>query len=142
MEQGCAVYDYSKNENVGYVSVSETTGIYSFGEEVNNGYNKFRIVLSNNYTPDGFKDTKLSFIVNSKLALASEMSGLSIGQISKESSIIKLTLQGNNPKKITGLAGYGITIEERVPIQIRPQKYDYLYLKTKQEKMDHMTDYE
>ena len=101
MEQGCAVYDYSKNENVGYVNISETTNIYSFGEEVSNGYNKFRIVLSNNYTPDGFKDTKLSFIVNSKLALAGEMSGLSIGQISKESSIIKLTLQGHNPKKIT-----------------------------------------
>lgn len=101
LEQRCAVYDYSKNENVGYTTIAETENVYRLGEWVENGHNRFRIVLTSNYNPNGFKDSKLSFVVNSKLALASEMSGLSIGQISKESSIIKLTLQGYNPKKIT-----------------------------------------
>ena len=101
LEQRCAVYDYNKNENVGYKNVYETAKTYNFGEWVDNGYNKFRVVLNNNYNPNGFKDAKLSFVINSKLSLAREMSGLSISQISKESSIIRLTLQGYNSKKIT-----------------------------------------
>ena len=101
LEQGCTVYSYSKNENTGYINIPETTNTYRLGEWVDNGYNRFRVVLNKNHNPEGYKDTKLSFVINSKLALAREMSGLTINQISKESSIIRLTLQGSNPQKIT-----------------------------------------
>lgn len=50
----------------------------------------------------------------------------------------KLKLMTNNPKKLSGLEGYGIEIVERVEIQMNHNEKNEHYLKTKQEKMGHM----
>jgi len=50
----------------------------------------------------------------------------------------KLKLMTNNPKKLSGLEGYGIEIVSRVPIQMNHNEKNEFYLKTKQEKMGHM----
>lgn len=50
----------------------------------------------------------------------------------------KLRLMTNNPKKLSGLEGYGIEIVERVEIQMNHNEKNAFYLKTKQEKMGHL----
>ncbi len=97
------VYDYKTDNNITPIELPEYVGEYRFGEWVNNGFNKFRIILNSNYNPDPEEDytPKYSFTIKSRLALISEMSGLSIAQSTKESSILNLTIQGNNPEKIT-----------------------------------------
>lgn len=52
----------------------------------------------------------------------------------------KIKLITNNPKKMVGLAGYGIDIIERVPLEIEPTVCNLKYLQTKREKMGHLLE--
>lgn len=58
-------------------------------------------------------------------------------QILRLMGIRKLRLMTNNPVKRVGLEAYGLEIVENVPIEVKPNKYDEFYLRTKKERMGH-----
>ncbi|MGQ9508887.1 MAG: bifunctional 3,4-dihydroxy-2-butanone-4-phosphate synthase/GTP cyclohydrolase II [Thermodesulfobacteriota bacterium] len=76
---------------------------------------------------------------NEALGFKPDMRDYGIGaQILVDLGLRKIRLMTNNPRKIKGLEGYGIEVVERVPIEIKPNKENLEYLKTKAKKMGHL----
>ncbi|MEO8476387.1 MAG: bifunctional 3,4-dihydroxy-2-butanone-4-phosphate synthase/GTP cyclohydrolase II [Actinomycetota bacterium] len=61
-------------------------------------------------------------------------------QILVDLGVRSMRLLTNNPDKRAGLEGYGLAIEERVPLQTEPTAENIGYLRTKQEKLGHLLD--
>ncbi|MPN51470.1 Riboflavin biosynthesis protein RibBA [bioreactor metagenome] len=80
---------------------------------------------------------------NIALGFAPDQRDYGVGaQILADLGLKKLRLMTNNPVKITGLAGYGLEISERVPIEVAPNPYNERYMNTKICKMGHMLNNE
>lgn len=58
-------------------------------------------------------------------------------QILRDLGVTKMRLMTNNPKKRTGLIGYGLEIVENVPLEVKPNPHNLKYLQTKKDKMGH-----
>lgn len=79
---------------------------------------------------------------NLELGLPADMRDYAIGnRILRDLGVKKLRLMTNNPLKMDGLAGNGLEIVERVPIQMELLETDAYYLKTKQKRMGHLLNY-
>ena len=78
---------------------------------------------------------------NLALGFAPDLRDYGIGaQILRDLGVRKMRLMTNNPKKIIGLEGYGLTVTKREPLEILPQEENMRYLKTKCHKLGHMLD--
>jgi len=79
---------------------------------------------------------------NIALGFGADMRDYGIGaQILSSLNVKKLILMTNNPRKLVGLAGYGIEVVERVPIQLNHNDRNEHYLKTKKVKLGHMLEF-
>ncbi|MBN1272622.1 MAG: bifunctional 3,4-dihydroxy-2-butanone-4-phosphate synthase/GTP cyclohydrolase II [Candidatus Aminicenantes bacterium] len=78
---------------------------------------------------------------NTKLGFKADHRDYGIGaQILASLGATQLRLITNNPRKYIGLAGYGLKIVERIPIEIPPCEDNIKYLKTKKEKLGHILE--
>ena len=75
---------------------------------------------------------------NLKLGFKGDARDYGVGaQILRASGVNRMKLISNNPKKRTGLTGYGLEITETVPIEIDCNIHNKDYLKTKKDRMGH-----
>ena len=76
---------------------------------------------------------------NVKLGFKPDLRDYGIGaQILVNLGIHKMRLITNNPKKLIGLEGYGLSVVGRVPIETKAHEKNLQYLKTKKKKMGHL----
>jgi 3,4-dihydroxy 2-butanone 4-phosphate synthase/GTP cyclohydrolase II len=76
---------------------------------------------------------------NERLGFPPDMRDYGVGaQILADLGVRKLRLITNNPGKRAGIEGYGLTIVDRVPLEIQPNEKNLEYLRTKKEKLGHV----
>lgn len=85
---------------------------------------------------DGGMDTVEA---NEALGFPSDMRDYGIGaEILADIGARELKLMTNNPRKLSGIYGFGLKVVERIPIEIDQTKENQFYLSTKRAKMGHM----
>jgi 3,4-dihydroxy 2-butanone 4-phosphate synthase / GTP cyclohydrolase II len=76
---------------------------------------------------------------NLELGLPADLRDYGIGaQILVDLGLSSIRILTNNPKKIVGLEGYGLSVTEQIPIQHPPTEHNADYLRTKRERMGHL----
>jgi 3,4-dihydroxy 2-butanone 4-phosphate synthase/GTP cyclohydrolase II len=79
-----------------------------------------------------------TFDANVKLGFKPDERDYGVGaQMLRELGVSKMKLMSNNPKKRTGLVGYGLEIVENVPLEMKSNLHNENYLQTKKDKFGH-----
>jgi len=75
---------------------------------------------------------------NLRLGLPADLRDYGIGaQILVDLGLTSIRILTNNPKKISGLAGYGLSVSDQIPIQHVPNPHNEAYLRAKRDKLGH-----
>src|SRR4051794_881406 len=76
---------------------------------------------------------------NLQLGLPADLRDYGIGaQILVDLGLSSIRILTNNPKKIVGLEGYGLSVSEQIPIQHAPTPHNADYLRAKKERLGHL----
>jgi len=75
---------------------------------------------------------------NEKLGFKADLRDYGIGaQILSDLGLSSIRILTNNPKKVVGLQGYGLTISDQVSLMVEPNEHNIKYLDTKRTKLGH-----
>lgn len=96
-------YNFTADEYVVKIKQPEMKFVDTvfFGDTVDNGYNKFRIVLNGNYNTDEISEVDLSFRINDYLSLIKSMGNITVTPSTKNATVVNVVARGNHPQKIT-----------------------------------------
>jgi 3,4-dihydroxy 2-butanone 4-phosphate synthase/GTP cyclohydrolase II len=76
---------------------------------------------------------------NEALGFRPDLREYGIGaQILLDLGLSSVRILTNNPKKIVGMDGYGLSVAEQIPITVTPNPHNAEYLRTKRERMGHL----
>ncbi|MBM5799288.1 MAG: bifunctional 3,4-dihydroxy-2-butanone-4-phosphate synthase RibB/GTP cyclohydrolase II RibA [Cyanobacteria bacterium K_DeepCast_35m_m2_023] len=98
------------------------------------------IGLINKLKAYSLQDTGLDTVeANERLGFPADLRNYGVGaQILSDLGIQRLRLITNNPRKIAGLGGYGLQVEDRVPLVMDPGDHNAAYLAAKRTKLGHL----
>ena len=98
------------------------------------------IGLINKLRAYSLQDTGLDTVeANERLGFPADLRNYGVGaQILSDLGVHRLRLITNNPRKIAGLGGYGLQVEDRVPLVMDPGDHNAAYLATKRAKLGHL----
>jgi len=115
---------------------SEGVGVLLYMRQEGRG-----IGLKNKIKAYGLQDSEGLDTVeaNERLGFPADLRDYGVGaQILNDLGVHKMRMITNNPGKRAGIEGYGLSIVERVPLEIVPNEKNLEYLRTKKEKLGHV----
>ena len=97
------------------------------------------IGLTNKIRAYALQDQGLDTVeANERLGFKPDQRDYGIGvQILKDLGVKSMRLLSNNPRKLVGLEGYGLSVAEWIPLEIQASVHTERYLKTKKDKLGH-----
>jgi 3,4-dihydroxy 2-butanone 4-phosphate synthase/GTP cyclohydrolase II len=113
---------------------AEGRGILLYLNQEGRGIGLANKILAYELQDEGFDTVE----ANERLGFKADQRDYGIGvQILKELGVRSMRLLSNNPRKLVGIEGYGLSVSEWLPLEIPASDSTRRYLKTKKEKMGH-----